>query len=296
MKLPQKPTPRVFSGMQPSGSLHLGNYLGAMVQWVKMQESHECIYCVVDMHAITVAQDPKELKTIDPRGHGGLHGGRRRSQEDHPVQPEPGARARRARLGVQLRRPPRLAQPHDPVQGEGRQGPRERLRRPLRLSRADGRRHPGLSRHARARRRRPEAASGAVPRHRPEVQQRLCRRDPLSRLRGRHLLPAVRARHRRAGHPRHEPARRHQEDVEVRALRDVAHQHDRRRRHHRQEDPARQDRPASAAPRRGGAGEAPRGRQPRRHLRRARRQDQGRGAGRVRRRPVLHLQEVAGRC
>ena len=62
MKLPQKPTPRVFSGMQPSGSLHLGNYLGAMVQWVKMQASHECIYCVVDMHAITVAQDPKELR------------------------------------------------------------------------------------------------------------------------------------------------------------------------------------------------------------------------------------------
>src|SRR5262245_55906728 len=62
MHIPQKPTPRVFSGMQPSGSLHLGNYLGAMVQWVKMQASHECIYCVVDMHAITVAQDPKELK------------------------------------------------------------------------------------------------------------------------------------------------------------------------------------------------------------------------------------------
>ncbi len=62
MKLPQKPTPRVFSGMQPSGSLHLGNYLGAMVQWVEMQKSHECIYCVVDLHAITVWQDPKELK------------------------------------------------------------------------------------------------------------------------------------------------------------------------------------------------------------------------------------------
>ncbi len=61
MQLPQKPTPRVFSGMQPSGNLHLGNYLGAMVQWVEMQKSHECIYCVVDMHAITVWQDPKEL-------------------------------------------------------------------------------------------------------------------------------------------------------------------------------------------------------------------------------------------
>ena len=62
MKLPQKPTPRVFSGMQPSGSLHLGNYLGAMVQWVEMQKSHECIYCVVDLHAITVWQEPEELK------------------------------------------------------------------------------------------------------------------------------------------------------------------------------------------------------------------------------------------
>jgi tryptophanyl-tRNA synthetase len=46
-------TPRVFSGMQPTGNLHLGNYLGAMVQWVEMQRTHECIFCVVDMHAIT---------------------------------------------------------------------------------------------------------------------------------------------------------------------------------------------------------------------------------------------------
>ncbi len=55
-------TPRVFSGMQPTGNLHLGNYLGAMVQWVAMQKTHECIFCVVDMHAITVWQDPLELK------------------------------------------------------------------------------------------------------------------------------------------------------------------------------------------------------------------------------------------
>ena len=60
--LPQKPTPRVFSGMQPTGNLHLGNYLGAMVRWVEMQKTHECIFCVVDMHAITVWQDPAELK------------------------------------------------------------------------------------------------------------------------------------------------------------------------------------------------------------------------------------------
>jgi tryptophanyl-tRNA synthetase len=53
--------PRVFSGMQPTGNLHLGNYLGAMVQWVEMQKTHECIFCVVDMHAITMWQDPAEL-------------------------------------------------------------------------------------------------------------------------------------------------------------------------------------------------------------------------------------------
>ena len=55
-------TPRVFSGMQPTGNLHLGNYLGAMVRWVEMQKTHECIFCVVDMHAITMWQEPSELK------------------------------------------------------------------------------------------------------------------------------------------------------------------------------------------------------------------------------------------
>ena len=54
--------PRVFSGMQPTGNLHLGNYLGAMLNWVKMQDTNECVYCVVDMHAITMWQDPKVLR------------------------------------------------------------------------------------------------------------------------------------------------------------------------------------------------------------------------------------------
>jgi len=51
----------VFSGVQPTGNLHLGNYLGAIVKFVELQKSHECIYCVVDLHAITVWQDPAEL-------------------------------------------------------------------------------------------------------------------------------------------------------------------------------------------------------------------------------------------
>ena len=53
---------RVFSGVQPTGNLHLGNYLGAIRNFVSLQKTHECIYCVVDMHAITVKQDPKVLK------------------------------------------------------------------------------------------------------------------------------------------------------------------------------------------------------------------------------------------
>jgi tryptophanyl-tRNA synthetase len=57
-----KIAPLVFSGMQPTGSLHLGNYLGAMVNWIEMQKTHSCIYCVVDLHAITVWQEPEELR------------------------------------------------------------------------------------------------------------------------------------------------------------------------------------------------------------------------------------------
>src|SRR5690348_8097229 len=56
-----KHKPLVFSGMQPTNTLHLGNYLGALKNWVRLQETMDCIYCVVDMHAITVESDPKVL-------------------------------------------------------------------------------------------------------------------------------------------------------------------------------------------------------------------------------------------
>ena len=52
---------RIFSGVQPTGDLHLGNYLGAIRNFVGLQDDHECIFCVVDMHAITVWQDPAKL-------------------------------------------------------------------------------------------------------------------------------------------------------------------------------------------------------------------------------------------
>ncbi len=74
--------PRVFSGVQPTGSLHLGNYLGAIRNFVALQDTHECLYCVVDLHAITVWKDPKELQNairevaaafiaagVDPKAH-----------------------------------------------------------------------------------------------------------------------------------------------------------------------------------------------------------------------------------
>ena len=80
---------RVFSGVQPTGNLHLGNYLGAITKFVALQDAHDCLYCVVDLHAITVFQDPDELAKntrevtaafiasgVDPA--------------PHRVQPEPG--------------------------------------------------------------------------------------------------------------------------------------------------------------------------------------------------------------
>ena len=57
----QKPTKRILSGVQPSGDLHLGNYLGAIKNFVTLQKEYECFFCVVDLHAITVWQDPKVL-------------------------------------------------------------------------------------------------------------------------------------------------------------------------------------------------------------------------------------------
>ncbi len=52
---------RIFSGIKPSGNLHLGNYLGAIRNWVNMQRDYDCLFCIVDLHAITVWQDPAEL-------------------------------------------------------------------------------------------------------------------------------------------------------------------------------------------------------------------------------------------
>jgi tryptophanyl-tRNA synthetase len=54
---------RIFSGVQPTGNLHLGNYLGAIRNWVALQDDYECIFCIVDLHALTLPQDPEELRS-----------------------------------------------------------------------------------------------------------------------------------------------------------------------------------------------------------------------------------------
>jgi tryptophanyl-tRNA synthetase len=53
---------RIFSGIQPTGNLHLGNYLGAIRNWVALQHDYDCIFCIVDLHALTLPQDPAELR------------------------------------------------------------------------------------------------------------------------------------------------------------------------------------------------------------------------------------------
>ena len=124
------PLPRVLSGIQPTaGSFHLGNYLGALRQWVALQDAAEAFYCVVDLHAITLPQDPAELRRntlvsaaqllalgVDPerstlfvQSHVPEHlqlswvleclDRLRRGQPDDPVQGQEPARGHRRRLG-----------------------------------------------------------------------------------------------------------------------------------------------------------------------------------------------------
>ena len=109
---------RIFSGIQPTGRKHLGNYIGAITQYVAGQDRGEAIYCIVDLHAITVAFDPGELRerTYDTAAIL-LAAGLDRAAL-HPVSPERRARAHRARLAAVLGHGLRRPQAHAPVQGE----------------------------------------------------------------------------------------------------------------------------------------------------------------------------------
>ena len=166
---------RVFSGIQATGAKHIGNYIGAMRQYVSTQDEGDAFFCIVDLHSITVDYDPQDLhdRTLDLAAllfAVGLEPGAL-----HALPAEPRHRPRRGGLAALGRHRVRTTRPHDPVQGEGRrQG--LRLRRPLHLPGADGGRHPALPDRHRPGRRRPAAAPRARARHRAAVQLAL-RRD-----------------------------------------------------------------------------------------------------------------------
>ena len=152
---------RIFSGVQPTGNLHLGNYLGAIRNWVELQHAYDCIFCIVDLHALTVPQVPDELRAHTREVTAAYLAAGIDPERCVIFNQAAGARPFRARLAARLPHAARLAQPHDPVQGEGGQAPRQRRARALFLPRADGRRHPALQGHPRAGGRGPEAAPGA---------------------------------------------------------------------------------------------------------------------------------------
>ena len=109
---------RVFPGIQPTGVIHIGNYLGALKQFVELQEDNDCIYCIVDMHAITVPKPAEDLRSaildmaalylaigIDPK-------------KIHHFRAVRCSGSRRAGLDPYLQLIHRRAVPHDSVQAE----------------------------------------------------------------------------------------------------------------------------------------------------------------------------------
>ena len=96
----------IFSAIQPTGTFTLGNYIGAVRNWSPLQEEYNCIYCVADMHAITVRQDPAKLRQNSLAAYALLM-----ASEPRPHSPD-------AELGPRLQHTVRRTQPHDSVQGQ----------------------------------------------------------------------------------------------------------------------------------------------------------------------------------
>ena len=194
---------RVFSGIQPTGEMHLGNYLGAVRHWVTAQDADDAVYCVVDLHAMTLPYDPAELADRTRRTAALLLAAGLDPAALHPVRAEPRPGPHRADLDPELCRHLRGAAPHDPVQGEvGRPGVGER--RLVRLPGAHGVRHPRLRHGPGPGRRRPAPAPRAGPRPGGALQPPV-RADPGGARPG---DPAGRGAH-------HGPPDPDREDVEV---------------------------------------------------------------------------------
>ena len=193
---------RVLSCIQPTGDVHLGNYLGALRNWVDGQHEHDAFHGIVDLHALTVTQEPGVIgqrttswrRCCSPSGS---------IPTSPPCSSRATCRAQPIGVGDGVHGLVRRADPHGPVQGQvGQAG--VRLRRPVHVPGAPGRRHPAVRRRSGARRRRPAPARRDHPRHRPALQPPL-RRD-VRRARGGDTHG------RGAGHGRLEPDG---EDVEV---------------------------------------------------------------------------------
>ncbi len=258
--------PLVFSGVQPTGNLHLGNYLGAIVKFVELQRTHDCIYCVVDLHAITVWQEPSELTKairevtaafiacgIDPKQHIVFN----QSQV-----------AEHAELAWVFNCVARLGWLNRMTQFKEKAG-KDRENASVGLYA-----YPNLMAADILVYRATHVPVGEDQKQHLELSRDIAQKfnndygDSIrARGFGEVFFPLARAADPGPGDAGDVAARRPVENVEVGRLRPVAHQPDRRRRHDRPEDPARQDRSRSAAARREGAGAAAGGRQPGRHLR-----------------------------
>ena len=102
----------IFSAIQPSGTITLGNYLGALKNWTQLQEEYRCIFALADLHTITVRQEPAVFRRNTLEAYALLLAPKK------PVfHPKPGAYPCRAGLDFKLLYPIRGALPHDPVQG-----------------------------------------------------------------------------------------------------------------------------------------------------------------------------------
>ena len=149
--------------MRPTGALHLGNYHGALRNWVELQYQYECFFFVADWHALTTGyEDTAGIPARDPRGPDRLAGCRAEPGRRHAVRAVACARARRTAPAAVDDHPARLARARADLQGSAGaaqgQGPGD-LRFP-RLSAAAERRHPAVPRRLRAGRRGPGGARG----------------------------------------------------------------------------------------------------------------------------------------
>ena len=284
---------RVFSGVQPTGNLHLGNYLGAIKRFVELQDRYDCIYCVVDLHAITVWQDPAELPNtirevtaafiacgIDPAKHIVFN------QSQVPEHAE---------LAWIFNCVARLGWLNRMTQFKEKAG-KDRENASVGLYA-----YPALMAADILVYRATHVPVGEDQKQHLELSRDIAQKFNNDFARSIHehgygdsVLPAAGAADHRRGDAGHVAARRHEENVEVRPFRLFAHQSHRRCRRHRAEDPQGQDRSGTAAERGTGPQDSAGSRQSGRHLRRARRRKPRQRARTIRQRTILDVQIRAG--